>query len=184
MPLPLLALGMMGAGALAGAFSNKSKKSEFSQTTTPTLDPMFQPLQTAAMDQILKRLRQPGAGLQPMKTAAIDGVNKTYSAVPQRLTEQFASRGFNNSGLLGKSMAGAEYSRAGDIAGLEPQFAQMELDQESQAMAQLQQILAMFRGSTTKGTGTQPGNMMGGAFAGAADGFGSGMYLDSILNRR
>lgn len=169
---------LAGLGAAGGALSNRSKTSTSSQTTTPTLDPLLQPLQGAAIEEILRRMRSPGAGLQPLKTAAIDNINKTYSALPQRLTEQFASRGLNNSGLLGKSLQQAELGRAGEVAGLEGKFAGLELDQQSEIMRQILALLSQGRGSTTNATGTTPGNMLGGAFSGGVDGILAAMALN------
>lgn len=112
-------------------------------------------------------IMNPSKGLEPLKTSAIDGVNKTYNAVGDRMDQQLASRGFERSGTKVKTARATEFARAGAIGDTENKFAGMELDQKNRLLQMMQQF-----GFTTPGqnsTSTQPGNVLGGAIAGGTE---------------
>ena len=51
------------------------------------------------------------------------------------------------------------------------------LDRENQTMALINQMLGMTRGTSSTGSQTTPGNMLGGALSGGLQGFGAGMMM-------
>jgi hypothetical protein len=159
----LLASGLAAAGtsAAGAALSNKSKTT--TQTSTPQLPPELLGTQNALISRLNGRLADPSAGLEPLKTAAISGINHTYQGIPERINESFASRGYANSGFIPKALATSEISRAGDVARLEPQFAQMALDRDQQSIVDSLGLLNSGRGITN--SVTTPSNSLGAGIA-------------------
>jgi hypothetical protein len=107
-------------------------------------------------------MSDPGAGLEPIKTAALDNVNRTYIGVPARLASQFASRGYGSSGEFGNSLYKTELARAGDVSKLEGEFGKAAIDQKNYGAQLATAILNAGRGHTTTTTG--PDTSLGDAF--------------------
>jgi hypothetical protein len=153
MPVAALAPSLIGAGAsIVGSLLSGKPKTQ-TQTTTPTLTPQMQ----QTMDGLLaygSNAMQNGGGsaVTTMKNNSIDQVNRNYMGVPARLSSQFASRGYGNSGSFGSSLYNTEYQRQGDLSGLQSQFAKMGLDQQNFGAGLNEQLLNFGKGSTTAGT--------------------------------
>jgi hypothetical protein len=160
--LPLL---MVGGSAAAGALSNRSKTS--TTTSTPSWTPEQQHMQELLGNVLQYDINDPGKGLEPLKTSAINGVNQTYNGIGDRMDTQLASRGFERSGTAVKTARATEFARAGAIGGVENHFAGMELDQKNRLLQMMQQFGFASPGQNT--TSTQPGNMLGGAVSGGLE---------------
>jgi hypothetical protein len=133
----------------------------------------------ALMDELLGQARQsinnPMAGLQPIKNAAVDNVNRNYAGVPRRLASQFAARGYGSSGSFGNSLYDTEFARGGDLSKLEGLFADRAIDERNKGLTFGEQLLNFGKGETTtsSGTGTQPGNMAGAGLSAAGSSLGN-----------
>ena len=97
-------------------------------------------------------IQNPSAGLAPQKTAAIQNVNQAYAPMGDNLMEQLAARGFGRSGQAGVGMRNIALGRAGAVAGLEPQFAQMALQRQMGGMSLAESLLGLNRGSSMSGS--------------------------------
>lgn len=171
--VPLIAAGVSAVG---GALSGRGKTT----TSTPTYTPAQTAVQGRVASTIEERLANPRANLDPLKAAAIGGVNRTYAGLQDRLASTFAGRGFGRSGKLVTNAKQLEIARAGDIGGIESKFAGMQLDYENQVVDQ-----AMRFGFAAPGATQQiPGNMIGGAISSGAETFTTLYALDRLLKGR
>lgn len=165
MPIPIIAAAITGGSALAGGLLNKSKTS--TATSAPSWTPEQQHIQQLLGNVLQYDINDPGKGLEPLKTSAIDGVNKTYDAVGDRMDTTLAARGFERSGTKVKTARATEFARAGAIGGVENHFAGMELDQKNRLLQMMQQFGFASPGQST--TSTNPGNVAGGAIGGGLE---------------
>lgn len=125
----------------------------------------MQQLQSKLLAYSNQSMNDPQAGFAPIKTAAIDSVNRNYMDMPSRLSSQFASRGYGSSGNFGNSLYRTELSREGDMSSIESQFAKAAIDQRNQGASLGERLLASGRGTTSTSTGPDTS---------AANGFMSG----------
>lgn len=154
---PIIASVIGAGGSIAGsALSGKPKTSTQTSSTTPTLTPQMQALMDQLAGYSTDSMNNPGAGLAPIKNAAIDNVNRNYMSVGSRLNKGFASRGYGSSGSLGDSMLQTEFARAGDLTGLEGQFADRAIGQKNFGASLGTQLLGFGRGSSSEGSSTGP----------------------------
>lgn len=109
----------------------------------------------------------PGKGLDPLRTRAISGVNRSFSGMKERMNNDLVDRGFGRSGQVVSNSRAMEVARAGQIADTDAQYDGMELDQKNRLMQMMMQF--GFANPTTTNTSTLPGNMAGGAVGGAGE---------------
>jgi hypothetical protein len=152
--LPLLASGV------AGFFGNKKKTT--TQTSTPSLDPKFGPLQSMLMEQTMGRLRDGGMP-KGYETGQIGEINNTFDLIGQRQGNDLTARGLGSSPVAGIVDANREQARGGEIVRMQRQIPQMARDNQLQDLMMSMGLLGQGRGNTT--TQTDPGNPMGGAFS-------------------
>jgi hypothetical protein len=179
MPAPIIAAGIGGVSSLlGGALAGRSKT--YTSTTTPQWSPEMQGLMSRLSAFTDQSMSNPGAGLQPIKQAATDNINRNYQGLSRRLSSQFASRGYGSSGDFGNSLYETEYQRAGDLSQLEGQFADREINQRNLGASLSEQLLGMTRGTTT--TGNSPSTAAGDAFQSAGNGLSNLSTLLMLSN--
>lgn len=164
-------------GAFGGLLNNRPReqKSTFKRILTPEQ----QEANTLFMNYGRNLLENPEADLAPFKTAALSGVDQSFSALPDRIMQNFAQRGMRTSGKLLTRLSELDVKRAGALAGVENDFARMKIDRRDQGAQSLLQLLGMNFGSES--TGTQSGNMLGGAFSGGVEGAMMGSLLRRLM---
>lgn len=159
-------IGSAAVGLIGGALNSRPKTT----TQTQTFEREYTPDQVTARDNFLSgaldMVSNPGAGLTPLKNSAMQQVNQQYAGAPQRLQQSAALRGFGDSGKLFEGLMNFDVARSGDLARTNNDFAGKEIDQKNRGLQMLFQLLGLNNKSTTTTTGTQPGNMLGGALTG------------------
>jgi hypothetical protein len=183
-PAAVLISSLVGAGTSVAGAALSSKKKQQTSTTTPTLSPELQALQQQLMSYSGDLMSNPSKGLQPMKTAGADKINRRYAAMPGKISQNMASRGYGSSGDFGNTMFQTEFARSGEMSDLESLFSQMTLDRQDRGAQIGQNLLAQGSGSTT--TGTIPGDSAGSALQSAGNGLGNLstlMMLSKILKQ-
>jgi hypothetical protein len=196
-----LSLILGGAGALAGAFGNKSRtstaksNSQYSNQQSGTsqrilLDEQQQmiPLYTSLMQ---KRLLDPEAGLQPIGDAMKNNVNASFSRMPDLIRKKFGRTGA--SGKAGMASRMAETARLGKLSDTEAQYWQMVLGQQEQGAQGALNFLGQnfgqqqtgYSSGTQSGTqeSTMPSSMLEGGFGGGLNGLLGGMKLKGLFGR-
>lgn len=114
MPLPLAALGIMGAGAAAGGLSSLFRKKPRTQNIS-RLTPEQQTLQSQIGQMGIQGLQNPYEGFQPIENQAREQFSQ--STIPS-LAERFTSMGAGGQkssafqGALGQAASGLESSLA------------------------------------------------------------------------
>ncbi len=168
----MLISGLIGGGAsIAGsALSGKQKTQTQTSTSTPTYSPEMQALQKRLLDYSGGMMSNPSAGLEPMKTASSDRINRRYSAMPGKISQNMASRGYGSSGSFGNTMYQSEQARSGEMSDLDSLMTQLALGRQDQGATIGQNLLRMGQGTTSTGTGTQPGNMAANGLMSAGNG--------------
>jgi len=166
--LPYIATGI---SALAGGLANRKQTS----TSMPTLDPAFGGMQSDLIAAIQKRMADPSYGTEPLRLGLMEGVNRRYSTLPQRVTTKLAQRGFGDSGQTGAALKGVELARMGEQGDIATKMAELTLGREDSTLDLINRILAGARGETRTGSG----NVLGGAI-----GAGAGtMSMLTMLNK-
>jgi len=179
--IPLLTAG----GAVAGGLLNRKKTSTGTQTRTSKriLTPEQQQLLTTLTGSVQQRLANPEAGVAPLRTAARTRINRTARAAGQNLESNLASRGYDRSGAFPSGLATIESGRVGAFGDLEGQLADFTLRREDTSADLASRLLALFSGEESSGasTGTEPGNVAGGAVSGGLDTLTTLLTLDRLM---
>ena len=176
--MPWQAAALIGGSALSGILGNRSKKS--TQTSSSTRKRILTPVQQNIEGQLgsllSRRLTDPGAGLEPIRTAARETVNQGYSGAVDTILSKLLSSGQRSSGKAGRAVMETELSRLRDLGGVDSMIAKMMLDREDRTASLAEQLLGINFGEESTGTGsaTTPENMLGG-------GVGAGMETASLL---
>ena len=171
--MPDMAIGaaLTGASALFGGLSNRSKKNTQSSTSTPT----YTNTQSMMQEQLAQILgagaMDPSAGTEPLKTGAIEGVNRNYSGLQKRMESKLADRGFGSSGKVATGTRQLETARAGDLGGLESKFAALTLDQKNKYLDLMSRFSFANPGSKQTGEQITPGNVAAGALGAGLETF-------------
>lgn len=168
----LIGAGASIAGSLLGGKKQTQQQSS-TQTTTPTLSPEMQALMGRLMTYQQGIMDNPSAGLEPIRTNAMEQVNRNYAGAPDRIATSLAKRGFTQSGQMPHEMFQLEGSRLNDQSGLQAKFAQMISDRQMQGASLGERLLAGQTGHTTTGTGTGSVSAPGGLGAGLTSGAGA-----------
>ena len=184
MPCPLIPLALMGGSALGGLLTNRGRTSTSTSTSTstPTFSPEFSPLIGQLTGGVLDQMRNPAAGMEPIRLATRDRVNRTYGAAPEAIAAKTMTGG-GRSGKFGRGIAMSEAGRLGSLADVEAKFAELVLQRQASGQDLATRLLALGRGQTTEGTGTQtnPGDMLGGAVGGGLETASYLMALNQML---
>jgi hypothetical protein len=157
--LPLIAAGV---GAAASGLSSRAKTQNTTANTTVTTPGELQPLQGGILEQLMKRLSDPSAGIQPIRAAGRNRINQGFSGVDQALRDKFLSSGVGGkSGKYGAGARATENARQGAFAGFEGDLAKLQLDREDNTLSLSQRLLGQGQGRSSTGTDTTPGNVAG-----------------------
>ena len=166
----LISSAIAGGTSIAGAALSNRKK-ESTSTSTPTLSPELQ----AAFQKLLAdaggMATDPMKGLMPMKTAAMEGINRGYVGSADRVTTNLAKRGYRSSGKLPGAFVGLETSRLADMSNLEGQFADIASRRQVTGMGMTSDLIARMTGQHSEGT--MPGNVAGSALSAGGSSLGS-----------
>lgn len=164
MPTALIGAAITGGASLVGGLLGKKK------TTTQVQQPTYTAGQTALQDQtqgiLSSRLANPGAVFDPLKTQALDANNQNFNSANDRLETTLAGRGFAGSGKFAGGLRSNEIGRIGGADKINSNFAGMEVDQQNKNLKDA--LRFSFANPGGKSTGTQSGNVAGGALAGGA----------------
>jgi hypothetical protein len=172
--LPYIATGV---SALAGGLNNRKQKT--TSSTSPTFSPEFQRLLGDLMGKVTERMGDPAKGVEPLRLGLMEGVNRRYSTLPQRVTTSLSKRGFANSGQLGSALKGVEMARMGEQGDIATKMAELTLGREDSGYDIAMRMLGLGRGSESEST--SPGNVAGGAVSGGAETLTTLMMLDKLL---
>jgi hypothetical protein len=174
----MLISGLLGAGgSAAGAVANRGKT--VTGSNTPQWTPDQQAIQGTLRGLIEQRMNGGGTSLQPLRTAAVEGVNRRYRDAPAIVSQKLAARGYGSSGKMGNTLYRMESDRLSDLGDLDAKFAGLQLDQENRTVDE-----AMRYGFASPGnasTQTIPGNMLGGGIGAGLETFTSLFALDRLL---
>jgi len=174
-------------GGVAGGLSNRPTTStstvspttsSFSSTSTPNLDPGATGLRSNIIDQYMALLKQ-DPNLSGYESSQLSGINKGYADQATNLEGNLAARGITGPAAA-TSMQSLENQRFGAGINLRNQIPLLarglKEDTLSKAMAGFSGLVPSY-GTTGTGTqntsgvtttGTQSGNVAGGAFSGAS----------------
>lgn len=179
--VPAAMLISSGVSALGGVLANRKSKAKSTSTSTPTLSPELQPLQRDLISQISERMKNPGAGLEPVRLGLMEGVNRRYQNLPGKITTQLAQRGMAKSGQLGANLKGVELSRMFDLGDIDTKIAELTQSRGDAATDLASRFLSASAGRTTTGESTQPGNMLGGAVGAGSETLSMLMMMDKLM---
>lgn len=163
MPLPLIPLAIGGLSFLGGMFNNRERTTKNTSTTSSTLSPEASALNTQVLDIIKSRLSAPSALPAGYKESGISDINKVFDLVNQGQSANLTARGLSDSPV---AAIGTGNARAGEISRFVTNLPSVERDFRNQDLSQAMQAFMMQpRTTTTTGTHTMPGNMLGGGFS-------------------
>jgi hypothetical protein len=147
--MPQLIPAAIGAGSsIIGSFLSGKPKT-YTQTSTPTWSPDQQALLSQLTQFGKDSMVNPFQGLDPIKNAAIDNINRNYMDVPNQVSSQLARRGYGSSGDMGNSFYKVALARGGDLSNLEGQFADRAIQQRNFGASLSDQLLGLTRGTTS-----------------------------------
>lgn len=164
---------LVGGSALGGGLANRAT----TQTTTPTLSPELQGLQTDLVDTLRKRMADPAQGTEPIRLGLLESVNRNYRGLPNRVGTALAKRGMGRSGQMGAALKGVEMGRLGEISDVNTSMANTVLGRQDSAMEIINRLLSGMRGMTSTGSG----NVLGGAVGSGIQTLTTLTMLDKML---
>lgn len=192
-----------GSAATGGRQRSKTNQrtSQTNRSTATTGTRRFMnPAQEAVMGQtgeyISNMMRNPGAMVQPARTAAVNSVNNTFANAGGMIRSKFGASGGNASGRGGRAGREVEMARLGGINDTNLQFDQKALDLQQLAAQlglnfsgiNLGQDTTINSSSESNGTldsetvGTQPGGMLGQGVGGGLSTLATLVALNRMLN--
>lgn len=155
--------------SLGGSYGSSSSKSAGTSSTSNTYTPGQSALQDALMSAFSRLLPgvasgQIGPNVTAMQTQNADTINKSYSAMGDKMNRYLAARGFGQSGQVGKAALETELGRQGALAQNNSNAAGMQLNFDQALLSD--SLLAAFNkvGDTSVGnsTGSSSGWGVGG----------------------
>ncbi|MFN3326741.1 MAG: hypothetical protein ACK5AZ_24875 [Bryobacteraceae bacterium] len=177
MPISALpALITAGGSVASGALTSRGGKT--TSTTSRALSPEQQHIERLFSGALEHRMTNPHEGIEPIRTSAIERINRRFRGADDVIAGKLASRGYASSGKMGGNMANLELSRLGMLSDLEGQIAQLMLDREDNTM----NLAARFLGpSGMESVHTGPRNVLGGGIGGGVETLMTLMTLDKIM---
>lgn len=156
--IPFIPLITSGLGFAGGLLKNKSGQT---QTTTPTLDPAYNPLQTRLLQMVQQRLgaSQDMSGYQ---AGGQQNINRTFDTIGQSQANNLSARGLSTSPVAGAVDATRENARAGQTASFLNTIPLLQRQMQSEDLGLASSILGQGRGSTMTSTGQSGGGLAGG----------------------
>lgn len=135
----------LGASAVGGALGNKS-----TQTSTPTMDPAYGPLQSMILGQVQNRLAN-GTDLSGYTGSGISNINQGYNAIKTSQNNDLTARGLASSPVAGAVDATRENARAGDIASFRNSIPLLQRQFQNEDLGSATNLLGLGRGVNTTG---------------------------------
>jgi hypothetical protein len=159
--------------SLGGSYGSTSSNSSSTGSQAPTYSGNQSSLQSAlaALFQTLAPSMTTG-GISPnvaaVQTQNADTINKSYSAMGDRMNRFLAGRGFGQSGETGKAQLQTELGRQGALAGNNSNAGQMQLGLGSSLLSDALMYAFANPGqfSTATGSGSSSGFSVGGGVGG------------------
>lgn len=167
--------------------SNSNSVQNIDQSTTPTYDPFQLQMRDFLMNQFYNRTNPNNINnlVQSTIGQGVNNINQSASGSEQALIAALAARGLSYSPVAGQAIGQQQSQRIGDIIGLQNQAPMMADQMQGQRLTDFSTFLRGLPTGThttgqnttnttgnqvtnSSGTFTQPGNVMGGAFGGAA----------------
>lgn len=180
---PIIIAGAIAAAASVASSAIAAKGKTSSASVTPTMTPEMQALMDKLSSYSSESMDNPTAGMAPIKNAATDQINRNYMDIPNRLSSQFASRGYGSSGNFGNSLYKTAIARGGDLSNLEGQFAQAGINQRNFGASLGANLLNFGKGSTS--TATSPDMSLSAGLGAGANGLSNLstlLMLSKVLN--
>lgn len=167
-----------------GSSSSGSSSGGTKRVVTPEQQSVFSPL----VQNILQRLENPQAALQPAHTAARESVNANFAGMDDVIRQKYGT-GAGASGKYGKAARVGEQTRLGALSGVDSQFAAARTGVQDAASQQGLSLLGMNFGTeysqgqnnSQSGFNTAPGSAAAGALTGGASGFFNQLALLQAL---
>lgn len=147
---PYVGLGLSGLG---GLFGNNS-----SQSSAPSMDPAYGPLQSLVLNQTMARLAQP-TDLSGYTGTGMGTINRTYNAAGTNLRNTLTARGLSTSPVAGAADATLQTGRAGALSDFENSVPLLAHQLQTEDLGQAGSILGLGRGVNT--TASQGGGASG-----------------------
>lgn len=159
-----------------GQSSSSSSSGGTKRVVTPEQQAVFSPL----VQNILQRLENPQAALQPAHTAARESVNQNFAGMDDVIRQKYGT-GAGASGKYGKAARVGEQSRLSALSGVDGQFAAARTGVQEGAAQQGLSLLGMNFGqeyqqgqsNQSSGFNTAPGSAASGALTSGATMLGS-----------
>jgi hypothetical protein len=176
--MPWNAIASIGS-SLIGGLLNRPKTT--TQQQRPYYTPEQQQINSLVSSRLQARLADPSAGTEPIKTGALTDINRRYADAGDTLASRMAAKGYGTAGAdgrAGRMNLNLELSRFRDQGDLETKMAQYIMQRDDNTLG-LAQRFGQASGSTT--TGTQSGNVLGGAASGGMSTLSTMLMLDKLL---
>jgi hypothetical protein len=212
MPAFAIPLAISGISALAGLLGNRKKQATQDSTTTqntsgtenydnyntPILTPEAMQAYSTLFPQLQNRI-QSGADLSGYTASGLRNITNTGENARNRIVQNLAARGLTNSPASAAIIARQGDTQAGETANflnsvplLQRQMQGQDLDQLLRAASALPTGMRQQGSSTrtgtstsnTRGTVTQPSDMLGGLFSGLGQGLASTYGYNWALEQR
>lgn len=182
MPAWLIPAAISGVSALAGLLGNRKKQAqqESTQTVNQQLMPQYDDkalyMRNLLMDQFNDRTRLNEDFFQGYQNQGMQNINQASDALNRNIMQTLSARGLNSSSAGASSMVQAALNRLNQqssflntIPLLKDQRQKENLAAASNFFTNLPTGRSITGTTTSKGTTTQPGNMLGGAFGALAN---------------
>jgi hypothetical protein len=167
------------SGGAGVASSLLNRKQTVTGSNMPQWTPDQQAIQGTLRGLIEQRMKGDGSSLQPLRTAAVEGINRRFRDAPSVVSQKLAARGYGSSGKMGNTLYRMESDRLSGLGDLDAKFAGLQLDQENRIVDEAMRYGFASPGQTS--TQTIPGNMLGGGIGAGLETFTSLFALDRLL---
>lgn len=165
MPFPLIPLALGGLSFLGGALGNRKRTQTQTSTTRSSTTPEAEGMNQMLMEMIRSRLRG-SADLSGYSAEGIKGINDTFGDVSTALSADLTARGLSDSPAAGAPLSRLAVGRGGAISQFRNSLPLLQRELQGDDLGMAARLYAMQpRTTTTTGTATQPGNMLGGGFS-------------------
>ena len=147
-------------------------------------------LMSPMLEQILKRISDPSGAIAPLRTAARESVNTSFSSLPDTIRTKYGQTS-GKSGKMGTAQRQAEVGRVSGLASVESDFASKAIGVQNDGLSLAERLFGINEGGSTQQTGsqqytqtgtqTQPGSVMAGASQGSLQMLSTLLALNSML---
>jgi hypothetical protein len=110
-----------------------------------------------------EKINNPGAGLEPFRTAGYAGVNRNFAGAVPKLERSLASRGFSRGGQMAGGARALEVGRLNALSGVDSEMATRAIGERDKGISIASDLLSQVNEQETEGSLTTPSNMLSGA---------------------